>query len=98
MRNFLSKHRVDAICPYSFLIQMSLLHLIPKQNEWLNLSIKLVLFPIVKTTVLILERTMCESPSLFTKALKLMLTAKKTLKCFDKKGRSDELGPKRCYS
>lgn len=58
MRNFLSKHRVDAISPHSFLLQMSLLHVTPKQNEWLNFSIELVLFPIVNNlTVLILKRT-----------------------------------------
>lgn len=44
------------------------------------------------------DSSTCESPSLFIKAFKLMLKAKKTLKCFDKKGRSDELGLKRCYS
>lgn len=58
MRNFLSKHHVDAISLHSFLLQMSLLHVIPKKNEWLNFSIELVLFPIVKKhSVLILERT-----------------------------------------
>lgn len=50
MRNFLSKHCEDAISLHSFLLQMSLLHVIPKQNEWLNLSIELVLLPIVKNT------------------------------------------------
>lgn len=41
---------------------------------------------------------MCESPSLLIKALKLMLKLRKHLSALIKKGGSDELGPKGCYS
>lgn len=100
MRSFLFKHRVDAISPHSFLLQMSLLHVIPKQNKWLNLSIELVLFPIVKNTVLILERTaacvkvhLCSS-----KHLSSCLKLRKHLRALIKREDPMNWDLKKCYS